>query len=915
MRGQEPGSEHDRREADRTTARALPPPSFGQTDGDVPRTFTGSEEPTGDEARLSRTQAQSGEASPGQQPWEVAGDDSAAYDWFADDEPDTAPTAAPAPPTRPTAGTPPVPYDPTTGAPRGPRADEDSLTTPHRHTTPSWPPTPEPPHTSRWAPEPPAPAPPTWAPPASDEPAWTPEASDTTEWAPRTAAEATWGRPETPRQDPEPDHTPTWAPPTEDHPTAPRTESDAAWGPRAEGDTAWGPRAEGGTSQGRQGEGGASWAATPEEWAATPEEEPPAWPAKPVVPGAPPWEPPPAFTAAAAGLQVWPAPVADPDVMPPWPAATGELVAEPDTDDPATTPPAPQTGHPTGHAADPATSAQAGPAMDPQTGHPTVPLSSPAFTAATGAPTDLNATTPASLRSPDAPPQDRDTGPYNRDRDTTPYAPDASLYGGGRDASPYDPDATRPGGLPRTAHYFDPEAAKRDAAAHQQATPAPPHDEHNPVTQNTPPQGIRTSDPREEPTGPMRTAHYVEPHPTNPTGRPPEPGDVPVWPPVSPTPPIEERHQGDNQPTPRNPAEDRPEDKNPATPRPAANQTADNRADNRADSGAETWADVRTADLQRTEESRAEEGQPQDKRSEDKPSEDRLPDLPFNQDMWTKRPSTALDLPTPPQGTPTFPPGAFRQPPFQIPPPPPPARGKSRRALLVTLGALALAGVATGGFFAYRALSTTPPPAATTAARPTPPALPSAELSTSPPADVPGASMLNSEETDPQKLSLTEAFPKKKVSAAGTTFTRVKTDMETSCEKAATGAFADALREQKCSRIVRATYVDSKRRYAVTTGIAVLPTKDAAVLADQAKNLSRNIWFRALPGAEGSGGERVSIAGGYAAGLVWGRYVVFSYATHADGHTPEAKEKTLAKVSGAFRDQTSLVLERRVTKG
>ncbi|SPL94957.1 unnamed protein product [[Actinomadura] parvosata subsp. kistnae] len=228
----------------------------------------------------------------------------------------------------------------------------------------------------------------------------------------------------------------------------------------------------------------------------------------------------------------------------------------------------------------------------------------------------------------------------------------------------------------------------------------------------------------------------------------------------------------------------------------------------------------------------------------------------------------------------------------------------------MTLGALALAGVATGGFFAFQAVSSAPPTTAATRAS----APPSTSAPSSPP-DVAGSSILNSEQTDPQKLSLSEAFPKKKVDAAGTTFTRVKADMETTCEKAATGAFADALKAQKCTRVLRATYVDSKRRYAVTTGIAVLPDKDAATTTDQAKDLSRNIWFRPLPGPKNSGGERVHIAGGYAAGLVWGRYIVFSYATHADGHTPEAKDKTLPKVSGAFRDQTALVLERRITKG
>ena len=114
------------------------------------------------------------------------------------------------------------------------------------------------------------------------------------------------------------------------------------------------------------------------------------------------------------------------------------------------------------------------------------------------------------------------------------------------------------------------------------------------------------------------------------------------------------------------------------------------------------------------------------------------------------------------------------------------------------------------------------------------------------PADPPHP-ILNSEITDPRKMSLSEAFPKKKIEADGAAFTKVKTDMTASCEKAASGPFADALREQKCSRIVRATYVDTKRRYAVTTGIAVLPTKEAAMRADKAKNLGRNVWFRGLP--------------------------------------------------------------------
>ncbi|MEU7859673.1 hypothetical protein [Nonomuraea sp. NPDC049141] len=300
--------------------------------------------------------------------------------------------------------------------------------------------------------------------------------------------------------------------------------------------------------------------------------------------------------------------------------------------------------------------------------------------------------------------------------------------------------------------------------------------------------------------------------------------------------------------------------------------------------------------------------------------ESRVPDLPF--EVWGQKPTPALPAPVAlSPGSQSLPAaygqGPFKQSPFQATPPAgsPPGKPAGRKALFITLGVLALAGVATGGFFAYKSVSAPPPPAATTAAKEpsatAPPTIVSTDVATTP--VVPATSILNSEETDPRKMSLSEAFPQKKIEAGGAVFSKVKTDMTSSCEKAASGPFADALRDQKCSRIVRATYVDTKRRYAVTTGIAVLPTKEAAMSADKAKNLGRNVWFRGLPAAEGTGGERVEIAGGYAAGLVWGRYIVFSYATYADGHTPGTKEKTLDKVSGAFRDQTSQVLERRLT--
>ena len=269
------------------------------------------------------------------------------------------------------------------------------------------------------------------------------------------------------------------------------------------------------------------------------------------------------------------------------------------------------------------------------------------------------------------------------------------------------------------------------------------------------------------------------------------------------------------------------------------------------------------------------------------------------------------DLPTPPDGgtlTPEVPRGPFVPPQPGAPAGPPPPKRKT--AVIAAGAAVLVAMVGAGGYLGYQAWTGQAPagnPDGTTAA--TQPA-PEPPVTAQPDA---GKSVLNSEETDPQALALDEAFPDKKVKVSGMTFTLVKTSLVGDCTKAATGDFAVALKKNACSRVLRATYVDSKKRYAVTTGIAVLPTRETAMQADKAKKLGDNIWFKPLPAKAGTGAERVHIAGGYASGLVWGRYVVFSYATNADGHTPTTKEKAIGKISGDFRDTTALVLERRIT--
>ena len=256
--------------------------------------------------------------------------------------------------------------------------------------------------------------------------------------------------------------------------------------------------------------------------------------------------------------------------------------------------------------------------------------------------------------------------------------------------------------------------------------------------------------------------------------------------------------------------------------------------------------------------------------------------------------------------------GAFL-PPGQLPPRafgslPPASAAKSGTGKKVLVGmaiAVAIGAIGTGGYLAYQGLGEQPE------------ALGQVPSVVKPPeADpTPGTrDLLAAERTDPEQMTLTEAFPRAKVTVARRTYKRVKTNLLNDCERAASGKFAEALKKEGCTRLLRATYVDGKHKYAVTTGIAVMPTKDAATRADAAKDLGDNVWFRGLRGASGTGAERMDISGGYASGLVWGRYIVFSYATYSDGHTPTAKETDLGPISGGFRDTIAKVIEKRAMR-
>jgi hypothetical protein len=251
------------------------------------------------------------------------------------------------------------------------------------------------------------------------------------------------------------------------------------------------------------------------------------------------------------------------------------------------------------------------------------------------------------------------------------------------------------------------------------------------------------------------------------------------------------------------------------------------------------------------------------------------------------------------------------------PPPHGGGRGGSsgaRRALLVGGGLLAALVLGGGGALAVTELSggsskerhiaQSQPPPAPTQAMPTP--TPSKTKPKHKPKHVPVD--IRDEKKDPKPLTITEVFPSSHITLAGTTFVRVKTVINDHCSLAANGPFATELTREHCRRVVRATFVSEDKKLAVTTGIAVMPTDAAAKASLKLQDPAHYEWFR---GMKATGAPKIDHAGGFAASTLRGRYIIYAYATYADGHKPAAKDDTLKKVGAAFRDSTARPIERR----
>jgi hypothetical protein len=166
---------------------------------------------------------------------------------------------------------------------------------------------------------------------------------------------------------------------------------------------------------------------------------------------------------------------------------------------------------------------------------------------------------------------------------------------------------------------------------------------------------------------------------------------------------------------------------------------------------------------------------------------------------------------------------------------------------------------------------TSAPPSRSAAPQPTPP--PSTPRSGVAP-------NIDSERTDPEPLRLRDVFPPRPLSLGGRMYKQDKTSVNHQCSLVARGAMAEALVRGRCRSVVRATYVDSRKRLAVTAGVVAMPSRRMAVAVRRAGDPSEYEWFR---GMVGTVAKNIDQAGGYAASTVRGRFIIYSYATYVDG--------------------------------
>ncbi|WP_165958816.1 hypothetical protein, partial [Actinomadura sp. KC345] len=160
-------------------------------------------------------------------------------------------------------------------------------------------------------------------------------------------------------------------------------------------------------------------------------------------------------------------------------------------------------------------------------------------------------------------------------------------------------------------------------------------------------------------------------------------------------------------------------------------------------------------------------------------------------------------------------------------------------------------------------------------------------------------SRIDSERTDPQPIAFREVFPTEAITLGGRTFTRDRWSLNRDPSYAARGSMLQTLRQERCRKIVRATFIHRASSLAVTSGLAVMPTKEAALTVSQAGDPGNYEWFRGMGGKHTPNLDR---AGGYAATTVRGRYVAYAYVQWANGKEALPGDPVIKQAARQFLD-------------
>lgn len=124
------------------------------------------------------------------------------------------------------------------------------------------------------------------------------------------------------------------------------------------------------------------------------------------------------------------------------------------------------------------------------------------------------------------------------------------------------------------------------------------------------------------------------------------------------------------------------------------------------------------------------------------------------------------------------------------------------------------------------------------------------------------ATRIDNEKTDPGDLAFHDVFPAETLRLGGRTFTRDRWSLNRDVAYAARGSMLATLKRERCRKIVRATYIDPRSKLAVTSGIAVMPTKAAALTVSKAGDPAKYEWFRGMAGKRSPDIDRAGVRGG-----------------------------------------------------